>query len=324
MTASWLTNGDSKLLEWIGGHKVLTVKQLSVFSLRSDQVVRRRLRVLEERGIVETRERGYGKNRGRPENIVFLTKEGKIFLRDNGFISDHDACPVGSTIEGFSVNHELLVNWFRIHLLQIEKSIPMLSVQMLSSVLFAMNKDDNNGSVDQKHIPVTIDSTKSAEFIPDEVFSIRHEKVRNSLLFFLEVDMGTETIANMDRKPGDLRQKILNYQSLFESGYYKRYEDVFGSKLNGFRLLFLTDTFARMKAICRLVQGMPPSDFIWLTDRRSMFAHGLSAKIWARGGKVDNPTQSILGKDLVCETPLEKTISRSPTISPDSTSHTSK
>jgi len=127
LTTSWLTNGDSKLLEWIAGHKVLTVKQLSVFSLRSDQVVRRRLRVLEKKGIVETRERGYGKNRGRPENIVFLTEEGKIFLRDNGFISDHDACPVGSTIEGFSVNHELLVNWFRIHLLQIEKSIPMFS-----------------------------------------------------------------------------------------------------------------------------------------------------------------------------------------------------
>jgi len=324
LTASWNTNGDSKLLVWIARYKVITVKQLSVLTFRSPQVVRRRLRVFEDKEIVATRERGYGKNRGRPENIVFLTEKGKKFLLNKGLISEHAACTIGSTLEGFSVNHDLLVNWFRIHLLQIERSIPMLSVQNLSSVLFSMNQDGNDASVDQKRIRVTTDSTKSVEFIPDEVFLIRQEKVKNSLLFFLEVDMGTETIASLDRKSGDLRQKILNYQALFESGYYKHYEDVFDSRLNGFRLLFLTDTFARLKAISRLVQDMPPSDFIWVADRRDMFAHGLSANIWARGGKVDNPPQSILGQNFVCETPLDKTISRTPSISKDSASLTSK
>jgi hypothetical protein len=50
---------------------------------------------------------------------------------------------------------------------------------------------------------------------------------------------------------------------------------------------------------------MQPSDFIWLVDQERMFSHGLSAKIWARGGRNEDPPQSILGHHLACEIPVK-------------------
>lgn len=54
--------------------------------------------------------------------------------------------------------------------------------------------------------------------------------------------MGTESIASMDRNPKDIRQKILNYQTLFRTCSYKRFETIFNASLNGFRLRFFMPT----------------------------------------------------------------------------------
>lgn len=142
------------------------------------------------------------------------------------------------------------------------------------------------------------------QFIPDGVFSIRNKKIKKELLFFLEVDMNTEPISTTERTVKDIRQKILNYQALFRSGHYKRFEEAFQAKFNGFRLLFLVNSAARMVSLSRLVREMQPSDFIWLVNHEKMFPSGLSAEIWVRGGKVDRPQQSIIGSGLATETPV--------------------
>ena len=111
--------------------------------------------------------------------------------------------------------------------------------------------------------------------------------------------MGTETRASLDRNPGDIRQKILNYKALFRAGHYKRYEGIFESTYKGFRLLFLVNSPSRLVSLCRLVQEMPPSDFVWLTEQNQMFSQGLAANIWVRGGKNNNSLQSILGPQLL-------------------------
>jgi hypothetical protein len=151
---------------------------------------------------------------------------------------------------------------------------------------------------------VGTDQGEPIDFTPDKVFSIKSKETRKALLFFLEVDMGTEPITTLDRNPKDLRQKILNYQTLFRTGQYKRYERVFDAKFIGFRSLFLANSNSRSAALCRLVEEMPPSDFIWLTDQEQMFSKGLSAEIWFRGGRRDNPPQSIVGSQLASEASL--------------------
>jgi hypothetical protein len=113
--------------------------------------------------------------------------------------------------------------------------------------------------------------------------------------------------------------EVMTYQTTFRSGYYKRFEDIFNFKFHGFRLLFLTNSPARSTSLSRLVQEMPPSDFIWLTNQEKMFSDGLSAEIWARGGKTDRPPQSIIGSDLSVRAPLIGSIKQVPLSQPKPT-----
>jgi hypothetical protein len=136
---------------------------------------------------------------------------------------------------------------------------------------------------------------KGIKFTPDAVFAIADSVGGKTCLFFLEVDFGTETIASPKRDMTDVRQKIVNYQWYFHSSSYKRYEEVFKANLRGFRLLFLTSTHGRLVALCKLTQEMKPSNFIWLTEYGRLFADGASAEIWAKGGDLQAPQQSILG-----------------------------
>ena len=71
-----ITPGDIAILSHIAEYKVLTVKQLSSITQRTFQVIRRRLRFLEEEQFITMIERGFGKGPGRRENIVILTEKG--------------------------------------------------------------------------------------------------------------------------------------------------------------------------------------------------------------------------------------------------------
>jgi hypothetical protein len=134
------------------------------------------------------------------------------------------------------------------------------------------------------------------DFTPDGVFSITDRTQQKTLLFFLEADMGTETIASPSGRAGDIRGKITTYQAYFRSGQYKRYGNFWSCDLLGFRLLVVTATENRLTSLCRLVQRMPPSDFVWLTDQDRVLGNGLAAPIWARGGRLNASPESILGR----------------------------
>ncbi len=136
------------------------------------------------------------------------------------------------------------------------------------------------------------------EFIPDGVFATTHEELRKTLLFFLEVDMGTEPLTRKRRSARNVRQKIINYRICFQSQRYKRYEKILKCQLRGFRVLFLTNHPTRLAALCRLVRDTPPSEFIWLTDHERMFAEGIWSPLWVRGGRDAEPLDSILGSKM--------------------------
>jgi hypothetical protein len=203
--------------------------------------------------------------------------------------------------QGASADLGILVFENTSEVIQVEKTIPDLIVNPHAPG-FIMKNNENHGFFDPR---IRIDSEDDfIEFIPDGIFTIWHKGLEKGLLFFLEVDRDTEPVASMDRNPKDIRQKILNYQAIFRNGYYKRFEEIFHIKFNGFRLLLLTNRLARSTSLSRLVQEMPPSDFIWLKNQEKMFSDGLSAEIWARGGKTDMPPQSIIGSNLAVETPV--------------------
>ena len=306
--SSKITKKSYDILTRLAECQILTISQLSALNQRSRQVVRRNIRTLEGKGFIASGEKGYGQGKGRREKIICLTTKGVKFLRNKGILSDKATLMTKKPADSILANHHLLVNWFHIHLVHMERVISGLSANFLSSNSGAL-KEKNRPSLKER---VQMDSVLEGfiEFIPDGAFSLTYQNAdtNKTHLFFIEVDMETEALASRKRNPKDLRQKVVNYQALFHSKRYKRYERIFGAKLNGFRLLFLGNNFARMTAICRLAQEMPPSDFIWVTDQERMFSHGLSAEIWARGGKNNAPPQSIIGPKLACDSPVFETI----------------
>ena len=299
ITEGQILKNDLELLAYLRGFRVLTVSQLADLSQRSPQVIRRRLRVLAAEGLIVSRQRAYGNRRGRPEDLVLLTRNGWRAIH-GGKLDKPKDLQDEKAAASYLVDHELLLNWTLIHLIRIERRFPQFTVQYVTQYFSSIEANTPATSLTRIRVP---DKSGEVTFVPDSIFIISDTPSKKSLLFFLEVDMGTETVISPKKGLNDIRQKILNYQNLYRSSRYKRFEGCFKSAFKGFRLLIVTSTAARFTRLCQLTASMPPSDFIWLTNQDRMFTSGLSAAIWARGGRSDNAGQSILGTRLVQDRP---------------------
>ena len=295
---------DIRILSYIAEYKFLTVKQISALNRRSSQTIRRRLRHLSGEGLILSNERGIGNGPGRREHIVILTQKGIKFLNARGLLSRHAFSSTNKKINPLFIEHDLMMNWFFIHLAQLTRNKCRFLIQHLTNSSHDLKDGNTDYPLLMEKFFYGDNSKETICMVPDGIFTITDKGAGKSLLFYLEVDMGTETLVNSNRSPGDIREKIINYQTLFSSNRYKRYEKIFKTKFNGFRLLFVTNTSVRMKALCGLIQRMPPKDFIWVTEINRIFSKGISAPIWARGGQYENHPESILGQTLAFESKI--------------------
>jgi DNA-binding PadR family transcriptional regulator len=293
--ASRMNPNEHKILESLAEYRILTPGQIAAFHQKNKQVIWKRLRILEKDGLIQVIKHELGRSRGRPESLFGLTERGVDTLKDKGIVGrDIPNKQIGAaTIR--CMDHQILLNWFRIHLNQIEKVIPRVKVRALAHSSPFLPKDPRGRIFITDYAPVPGFSAQGVKFTPDAVIGLCDTMESKTCLFFLEVDRATETMASPKRDTTDIRQKIVNYQWYFQSGKYRRYEQVFKCKLNGFRLLFLTNSLGRFTTLCRLVQEMLPSNFVWLTECGHLFKEGASAKIWAAGGDLQGNQESILG-----------------------------
>jgi len=302
--ASKLRTSDFKTLKHLSDHRILTMAQLAAVLQKNKPAVRKRVRDLRKEGFVEVRANELGQSFGRPESLIALTEQGAHNLKENKLIAEDVPYESIGPVSPRLIDHQILLNWFRIHLCQIEHTLRRVSIKFLAynSALAPQGSDGRVITTDCS--PVGRKIIREVKFTPDGVFATHDATSGKTLLFFLEVDCGTETLSSPQRDMKDIRQKILNYQWYFHSLKYKRYEAIFKtSHLRGFRLLFLTKTAGRLAALCKLTQEMEPSRFIWLTEQERLFNDGVSANIWARGGNLYATQQSILGR-LSCRAPL--------------------
>jgi hypothetical protein len=245
--------------------------------------------------LVAATSREFGAGPGARENVVTATEKTLVLLSSKKKIACEAAGFEDKAVEPLFIEHELLVNWFFIHLIHIQRSEPRLKVQHHRTRPNCLKVGESKGPSLVARFSTSQDANEPHVIIPDGVFKISDQEKDKTLLFFVEVDRGTEPLVNTKRIPGDIRHKIICYQKVFQSGQYKGYENPFQAKFHGFRLLFMLNDIGRMKAICELVQSMPPSDFIWATTHEQIDRRGLSAPIWARGGRSEKPPESILG-----------------------------
>jgi hypothetical protein len=296
--ANKLSKNDRDLLTWLAEYRLLTISQIAALGAVGKPATRNRVAKLAHTGLTEERTPGFASRRGRPERWVSLTDRGVDWLRDAELLDGSVPTPDVAANGIRCTEHLLAINWFRVHLVDLLRILPQLEMTFLSSTSPFVQRDPDGRSLVSDHAPATNADVNPIAFTPDGVFLIRDRGSGKALLFFLEVDRGTETLISKQPGAKDIHSKVLCYRSYFRSGRYKRYEEVFNCTLNGFRLLFVTESPTRLTAMCRLVQELRPSDFIWLTDHDHMFAEGLSASIWARGGNLDAPPQSIVGQAM--------------------------
>ena len=208
-----IIKGDIDILYHITEYKFLTVKQLVALSQRSTQVIRRRVRTLVDEGFIASYERGLGRGAGRRENIIVATEKCLKQLGDEGLISDHATYVTDNTRESIFLDHDLLVNWFLIHLVQINRKEPRLKIRHLTTSSHSLKGGSAEQPLLMERFAVDGSPDETITMIPDGVFVITDEEPEKSLLFFLEVDMGTETLQSTKQTAGDVRQKIINYQN---------------------------------------------------------------------------------------------------------------
>ena len=298
-----LTASDCEILRMVTECRIVTAPQLAALLSGNGKSLNRRIGQLVDQGFLTDATRGPGQRRGRPERVVSPAIGAVQVLQERGLI---DPQARAEEILGERVPpqaHQLLLNWVRAHLHHVGTVLPQLKIRFLAHNSPSLPAEYSSISLPANPMPDRAGPRRNIVFKPDATFSISDATQGKTVLFFLEVDRGTETLGSPKRTPKDIRQKILNYGMCFDTLAYKKYESLWNCQLNGFRLLFVTDTVARLSTLSVLVQEMPPSDFIWLSEQARMFKEGISAPIWVRGGRLDAPPHSILGR-WNCKAPL--------------------
>jgi hypothetical protein len=284
--AQMLRPAEVAFLSSLADHRLLTSAQLSNLHALNQRTARRTLQTLCDAGLAEAVTQ-IGVGRGRPERVLAITRQGITHLRGAGILDPVSGTKAADSRRPGNVDHQLLINWFRIRLIQMERLAPQIKTRFLSSTAPPSNSNTIHAG-----------STATVELIPDGIIAISHYAQQKTLLFFLEADMGTEPIASDRAGATDIRRKVTAYQAWFIGGTYKQYEQAFCSPLKGFRVLLLAHGNARLDALCRSVCRWPDTDFIWLADQAQMHAHGLGAPIWLRGGNTTLGPHSILGNAM--------------------------
>jgi Replication-relaxation len=140
---------------------------------------------------------------------------------------------------------------------------------------------------------------KGVAFVPDGVFCLYrnpvikpHDSSQRKLLFFVEIDRGTET-------PAVVMQKITAYCQYFDTEAYKKYNSVFQEDFRGFRLLIVANQQERMKSLLQYVEqtNKKDIDFVWFSPAECIGDNLLTDAVWNVAHEED--LKSIMSQESV-------------------------
>jgi hypothetical protein len=293
---SQVVKTDLDILRVLADYRVLTAPQASFVLKRNPAALRRRLGELAGEGFIDHLHVPASKGRGRPSNLYSISHKAYKALQECEILDKSIAYEhVGGESLLTQIAHKLLLNYCRFQFEQIATEIPELTVTFIPSDSpfgpgntrcgFACNKLHGTNAASEEWV-----------LIPDAVVAVSDPAASKTLLFFLEVDTGTEPIVRSSQPGADITGKIHRYQACFRSGSYKMYEEILSTRVNGFRVLFLTNSEPRLRDLCSAINANPPSQFIWSSSRERVQAHGISGKVWVKGGKFASDLDSILGR----------------------------
>ena len=286
---------DLELLSTIADYRVMTFDQIAALTERHPKRIQSRVFELQKQGgIAKSKRRGPAAP-GQREALVSIAPGGFAILREAKVLRS-DAVEKDVTLAGLpQVEHQLLLNWVRIHWAGIERLHPALKVRLVPHSSPAPHLGDAPPNGAARPVPVFIRSEGGEVIVPDAVATIRDTERAMTVLFFLEVDMGSEPFEAPQKQRPTILKKIEKYQRYFRTQRYREYDSVWNCSLRGFRVLFVTNTGARATALGADLTHIRPREFIWIASQEDLLKHGPGAAVWARGGHQGQPLGSILG-----------------------------
>lgn len=290
-----ISDQDKNRLAILAEHRVLTADQMSALGFGVVRSARRWAEGMGDQGLIASSARGFRGKRGQPEKVFALTKEAVDFLKEGAILPSE--IPVERVLwtSTATLEHQLSVNRFAISVQELASGPTHLDVRFLTATTpFLAPLKTGHPFV----AGFAADSDPESElewFTPDGVLSLTEPQSGKALLFFVEIDMGSEGLSTATGSQGAISEKVRRYQAYFQSHAYKRYETEWNVKFNGFRLLFVAQDRTRSSQLSRLVQSVPPNDFIWITDWVQIQDRGIGGFVWSRGGNQKEDNESILG-----------------------------
>ena len=293
-----------KMLSVIADYRLMSATQLSVYFGITKQAVWNNIRKLHSTGAIKEIQKEFGRSRGRPEAMYGLTELGVQDLRKKGILNQDPDNKFVLADNLKAVEHQILLNWFRLHLAGANRQNKVLfeDVPTNSSLYW---KDNDHKKLYYDCQPFTTAAGKEITLIPDLAMRTIDRDSGKSLLFFVEIDRGTENLKGPDRTyQRDITGKIINYMYNWGGDIYKLYEQVWKCKFNGFRVLFVANTPKNCTRLCDVVSNLGDlCNFVWITDIEALFDAGIGSHIWYAGGVRSSCRQSILDS-LAFDSPI--------------------
>lgn len=282
---------DVALLVDIYKHRYLTISQVQRLHFPSLQTAYRRTKVLKRDGCIS------GFNVANiDEGIFSLTAKGLEVVAgalgvDRNDLKWNEAKEKPK--DYYFMRHFLAINDFRIAVRQACEKSP---VRLVGFIPDYYGEKTEKGGVMKYIKDVICDVANEREQVshtPDGVFAL--EKDGRAALFFLEIDRGTEVVA--DPRKGVLKC-LRFYASYLVDGKYQRYARDFAVEgFKGFRTLIVTSTQARLLSIRRASTEMdvPPKAkrFLWVTTEDKITPDIVFTPIWKSIDSEDNTTYRI-------------------------------
>ncbi len=189
-----VTRRDLELMETLAEHRVLTALMLATIRSRNVRALRRRLAALIDLGLLVADRRYQRAPRGRPERMISVSAAGVDLLKDRGILDPRAPTERATRPADRHLRHLTMMNELRAQLSQIPRMHTELSVRFLSSTspflpTWAQGR------------PITFDRFRAPEgrecsLIPDGVLALSHATLKKTLLFFVEIDTGSEPVTS--------------------------------------------------------------------------------------------------------------------------------
>ena len=118
-----LTSRKLTLLKLTAEYRVLLTTQVALLCGIGLRAAQKKIMMLRDNGYLTLSRHDFTSIRGRPESVCSLTHRGVELLKRESLIDSEIANHRITGEEIVHVSHELLINWFRIHLLQVDNHI---------------------------------------------------------------------------------------------------------------------------------------------------------------------------------------------------------